>query len=165
MKNSVIFSREFSAARICLVYSVSTSGQKSLSYETGFKNNCSRYIYILLRQSLLPWALLLLCNATELNMSRTVFVVARVLSFFFFYICTFQNVTVNILRVTKDMLHETKNTFRAAHNKTVQHKLRGQLSDHLHKYSCGLKARNLVCTPYLDFGGNFYLPKSIDKSS
>ena len=27
------------------------------------------------------------------------------------------------------------------------------------------RARNLVYTPYLDFGGNFVLQKSIDKSS
>ena len=27
------------------------------------------------------------------------------------------------------------------------------------------RARNLVCTPYLEFGGNLFLPKSIDKSS
>ena len=27
------------------------------------------------------------------------------------------------------------------------------------------RARNLVCTPYLDFGCLFLLPKSIDKSS
>jgi len=78
---------------------------------------------------------LCVCNATGLNMSRNVFAVARVSSFYFFCICAcredFENITANVLRVTKELLQKNKDkkAFRATHNKTVQQELRGQLYD------------------------------------